>query len=156
MSYTVFLYEFINFSSIQLFYFFVCNKIFSALEHILFIALAYAFVCFSLYKFIFLCAETSLSWPTPSGQRFDIFRLINFIKIEHFKWPNKTSMKRVLIITSHPDDECMFFGPVIKFCQHLESQIYLLCLSHGNYEKQVRNLKLSEFANILTINTLCL
>ncbi|KAL5274810.1 PIGL family protein [Megaselia abdita] len=58
------------------------------------------------------------------------------IRLEYFKWPSKESMDRVLFITSHPDDECMFFGPVIhSIAQNLGSQIYLLCLSHGNYEK---------------------
>ena len=39
--------------------------------------------------------------------------------------------KRILFVTAHPDDECMFFGPAIlnlnQYCK-----VYLLCLSSGN------------------------
>lgn len=40
---------------------------------------------------------------------------------------------RVLLITAHPDDECMFFGPVIqKLSKMNNTQLYLMCLSVGN------------------------
>ncbi|XP_028157689.1 N-acetylglucosaminyl-phosphatidylinositol de-N-acetylase [Ostrinia nubilalis] len=42
--------------------------------------------------------------------------------------------KRVLIVIAHPDDECMFFGPTIfRLCEQ-GVDVYLLCLSHGNYD----------------------
>ncbi|XP_068623318.1 N-acetylglucosaminyl-phosphatidylinositol de-N-acetylase [Battus philenor] len=42
--------------------------------------------------------------------------------------------KRVLIVIAHPDDECMFFGPTIfRLCEQ-GAEVYLLCLSNGNYE----------------------
>ncbi|KAL4712398.1 hypothetical protein ACJJTC_001559 [Scirpophaga incertulas] len=42
--------------------------------------------------------------------------------------------KRVLIVVAHPDDECMFFGPTIfRLCEQ-GADVYLLCLSNGNYE----------------------
>ncbi|XP_050543547.1 N-acetylglucosaminyl-phosphatidylinositol de-N-acetylase isoform X2 [Daktulosphaira vitifoliae] len=35
----------------------------------------------------------------------------------------------------HPDDECMFFGPTIKeLTKNSNVQVYLMCLSDGNYE----------------------
>ena len=37
----------------------------------------------------------------------------------------------VLLITAHPDDECMFFAPTILSLQQQEVQVYLLCLSEG-------------------------
>lgn len=41
---------------------------------------------------------------------------------------------RVLLITAHPDDECMFFGPVIqKLSKMKDVQFYLMCLSVGKY-----------------------
>lgn len=41
--------------------------------------------------------------------------------------------KRVLLITAHPDDECMFFGPAIQKLSKMEDvQLYLMCLSVGN------------------------
>lgn len=40
---------------------------------------------------------------------------------------------RVLLITAHPDDECMFFGPVIQKLSKMKNvQFYLMCLSNGN------------------------
>lgn len=42
------------------------------------------------------------------------------------------TVKRVLFVTAHPDDECMFFGPVIlKLAQQSDCQIFILCLSEG-------------------------
>lgn len=39
---------------------------------------------------------------------------------------------RVLLITAHPDDECMFFGPVIqKLTKMKDVQLYLMCFSVG-------------------------
>ncbi|KAK2828774.1 hypothetical protein Q5P01_019808 [Channa striata] len=43
---------------------------------------------------------------------------------------------RVLIVTAHPDDECMFFAPTIIRLLELNAQIHLLCLSEGNYYNQ--------------------
>ena len=41
----------------------------------------------------------------------------------------------VAIIISHPDDEAMFFAPVIKELKEQNRNIYLLCLSTGNFCK---------------------
>ncbi|CAH1117623.1 unnamed protein product [Phaedon cochleariae] len=43
--------------------------------------------------------------------------------------------KRVLFITAHPDDECMFFGPTILFyTRKTNCIVFLICLSTGkNY-----------------------
>ena len=38
----------------------------------------------------------------------------------------------VLIVTAHPDDECMFFAPTILMLQQLTgADVHLLCLSSG-------------------------
>ena len=41
------------------------------------------------------------------------------------------SGKRVLLITAHPDDECLFFGPVIYHACKQASSFRLLCLTNG-------------------------
>ncbi|KAK2816278.1 hypothetical protein Q7C36_022549 [Tachysurus vachellii] len=43
---------------------------------------------------------------------------------------------RVLFVTAHPDDECMFFAPAIIKLTELNATVYLLCLSSGNYYNQ--------------------
>ncbi|KAM3868649.1 N-acetylglucosaminyl-phosphatidylinositol de-N-acetylase [Diretmus argenteus] len=40
---------------------------------------------------------------------------------------------RALIVTAHPDDECMFFAPTILRLVELNASVHLLCLSQGNY-----------------------
>jgi len=41
--------------------------------------------------------------------------------------------RRVLLITAHPDDECMFFGPTVrKLTKTKDVRLYLMCLSVGN------------------------
>lgn len=60
--------------------------------------------------------------------------LLFYLLLSHFTSSNKQlgPVKRVMLVISHPDDEVMFFGPTIlgltKSCD-----IYLLCLSHGDY-----------------------
>jgi LmbE family N-acetylglucosaminyl deacetylase len=39
----------------------------------------------------------------------------------------------VLIVTAHPDDECMFFAPTIIQLHHQGSRVHVLCLSNGMY-----------------------
>lgn len=68
------------------------------------------------------------------------------------KYFNK--VKRILFITAHPDDECMFFGPVIvKLKQKKDCELHLLCLSTGNYYKQgpIRKQELWDSCKILGI-----
>ncbi|XP_022184545.2 N-acetylglucosaminyl-phosphatidylinositol de-N-acetylase [Nilaparvata lugens] len=44
--------------------------------------------------------------------------------------------RRILLVIAHPDDECMFFGPVIlTLTKKRDCQLFLLCLSNGNFRK---------------------
>lgn len=43
------------------------------------------------------------------------------------------NIKNALIITAHPVDECMFFGPVILKLVSDTCRVYLLCLCPGSY-----------------------
>ncbi|KAM9728599.1 N-acetylglucosaminyl-phosphatidylinositol de-N-acetylase [Menidia menidia] len=43
---------------------------------------------------------------------------------------------RALIVTAHPDDECMFFSPTIIRLVELNASVHVLCLSEGNYYNQ--------------------
>lgn len=43
------------------------------------------------------------------------------------------SVQKVLIITAHPDDECMFFSPTIQSLLNSGHFVHLLCLSNGNF-----------------------
>lgn len=38
---------------------------------------------------------------------------------------------RALLVTAHPDDECMFFAPAIIKLTKSKAAFYLLCLSSG-------------------------
>ncbi|XP_077302127.1 N-acetylglucosaminyl-phosphatidylinositol de-N-acetylase-like [Arctopsyche grandis] len=66
--------------------------------------------------------------------------------------------KRVLLVTAHPDDECMFFGPTIVNLARQGIDIYLLCLSNGNFYKQgnVRRLELYDACSVLNIKKHCI
>lgn len=43
--------------------------------------------------------------------------------------------KRILLVTAHPDDECMFFGPILTQLTST-TDVYIICLSDGGYEGQ--------------------
>lgn len=38
---------------------------------------------------------------------------------------------KALIVTAHPDDECMFFAPTIVRLADVNASVSLLCLSEG-------------------------
>ncbi|TRY79452.1 hypothetical protein TCAL_07558 [Tigriopus californicus] len=45
--------------------------------------------------------------------------------------------QRVLFVTSHPDDEAMFFGPaILNLCRQENTTVFLLCMSIGNFNNQ--------------------
>ena len=61
---------------------------------------------------------------------------------------------RVSLVTAHPDDECMFFGPVIGSALSLgDESLNLLCLSIGNFYGvgHLRKPELFEAAKMLGI-----
>ena len=41
-------------------------------------------------------------------------------------------VKNTLIIIAHPDDESMFFTPVILALRKFSSEVFILCLSEGS------------------------
>lgn len=83
-----------------------------ALEHLLLVALVYIVVCLSLYHLVF-------------RQRLSL----GFTLCTNVRFPN---CRRVLIVTAHPDDECMFFGPtILSLAKRPNCTVYLLCLSNG-------------------------
>ena len=61
------------------------------------------------------------------------YLLIGFFYLGRSRWPSSYLNKRILFVTAHPDDESMFFGPTIRYFR-TASQVFLLCLSTGNYE----------------------
>uniref|UniRef100_A0A673LT50 N-acetylglucosaminylphosphatidylinositol deacetylase n=1 Tax=Sinocyclocheilus rhinocerous TaxID=307959 RepID=A0A673LT50_9TELE len=55
---------------------------------------------------------------------------------EDEKPPVTASETRALLVTAHPDDECMFFAPTVLKLVESHAALYLLCLSTGNYNNQ--------------------
>lgn len=52
--------------------------------------------------------------------------------LRHTKLPHNVS--RVLLVTAHPDDECMFFGPTLIALKKRENcRIFVLCMSRGEF-----------------------
>lgn len=48
--------------------------------------------------------------------------------------PLPSSIRRLLLVIAHPDDECMFFGPAVLELIADGRDVYLLCLSSGDNE----------------------
>lgn len=59
------------------------------------------------------------------------FILIAFWQLPHV-FNSKPPFKRVLLLTAHPDDECMFFSPTILNLASRIQSLQVLCLSIGN------------------------
>ena len=69
---------------------------------------------------------------------------------------NLNKKKEVLLIISHPDDECMFFSPTLKNLLSQKVAINILCLSNGDYYKQgkTREKELSKVADFLDLKSI--
>ncbi|KAI8342729.1 putative deacetylase LmbE-like domain-containing protein [Chlamydoabsidia padenii] len=54
--------------------------------------------------------------------------------LAQYQQPVPIKSNNLLLLTAHPDDECMFFGPTLTFLQSFSSKtrIHVLCLSTGN------------------------
>ncbi|KAH8420721.1 hypothetical protein KR222_003121 [Zaprionus bogoriensis] len=129
-----------------------------ALEHILIAGAVYFLVCLGLYKLTFWL---SAAGPGPkattkhnnnnsssdggggSSGGGDAERsglrnaLQSSLRLRSVRLPKAAVTGRVLLVIAHPDDESMFFGPLMySLTQRAECQVYVLCLSNGNYEQQ--------------------
>jgi N-acetylglucosaminylphosphatidylinositol deacetylase len=78
---------------------------------------------------------------------------------------NENGTSRVLLLTAHPDDECLFFAPTVSSLQalaprdgltaeHLKVELYSLCLSVGNADGlgETRREELSRSLDVLGID----
>ncbi|RLU15700.1 hypothetical protein DMN91_011455 [Ooceraea biroi] len=53
-------------------------------------------------------------------------------RVGHAAWQLPGPPGRLLLVTAHPDDEVMFFGPLVYWLARSKaSEVYLLCLSMG-------------------------
>lgn len=60
-----------------------------------------------------------------------IYLILSRSKLKAWQLPGPP--KRVLLVIAHPDDEVMFFGPLItSLVQSGSTNVYLLCFSYGN------------------------
>ncbi|XP_066552290.1 N-acetylglucosaminyl-phosphatidylinositol de-N-acetylase [Amia ocellicauda] len=60
---------------------------------------------------------------------------------------------RALLVTAHPDDECMFFAPTVLQLLEINAAVHLLCLSSGNYygQGELRKKELLQSCEVLGI-----
>ncbi|KAL7730080.1 hypothetical protein ACLKA6_009361 [Drosophila palustris] len=119
-----------------------------ALEHILIACAVYFLVCLGLYKLTFwLSASASPTTTVPgasnNNNNGDSARSSSGLRnalqsgLRSVHLPKPAVMGRVLLVIAHPDDECMFFGPLIyTLTQRDGCQVYVLCLSNGNFEQK--------------------
>ncbi|XP_016996347.2 N-acetylglucosaminyl-phosphatidylinositol de-N-acetylase [Drosophila takahashii] len=134
-----------------------------ALEHVLIACAVYLLVCLGLYKLTFWLSECAAGAQSPrdedsnnagSGDQEELNpspdgnpppsgglkqALQSGLRLRSVRLPKTAHMERVLLITAHPDDECMFFGPLIySLTQRQGCQVYILCLSNGNFEHKAK------------------
>lgn len=62
---------------------------------------------------------------------------------------------KALVVTAHPDDECMFFGPTILGLRQQNAEVYGLVLSNGNSEGlgKERELELKQSYAVLGVDS---
>jgi len=82
------------------------------------------------------------------------FCLTFYALIANAKRKEIKTARRVLLVTCHPDDECMFFGPtVLSLTKNPSVSLFLLCMSNGDYrrEGQTRKRELYQACQMLGI-----
>lgn len=59
----------------------------------------------------------------------------------------------VLLCTCHPDDEAMFFNPIIQYLLSMKVKVFLLCLSTGDYDGlgHIRKVELLKSCKVLGV-----
>lgn len=78
--------------------------------------------------------------------------------LNHSFTAHNRELDRILLLTAHPDDEALFFGPTINALKRdnlvNKAEIYLLCLSIGNAEGLgiVRRLELERSLDVFGID----
>ncbi len=45
-------------------------------------------------------------------------------------------MVKLVVVVAHPDDEAMFFSPLLQSFKDTIHKVYLLCLSSGNFDQK--------------------
>lgn len=56
---------------------------------------------------------------------------LGWLRVKLVKKCTLRTWGKTLLITAHPDDECMFFAPTILALNNTKSEVFLLCLSEG-------------------------
>ncbi|XP_011499574.1 PREDICTED: N-acetylglucosaminyl-phosphatidylinositol de-N-acetylase [Ceratosolen solmsi marchali] len=70
-----------------------------------------------------------------------VFLYIILKRVNQQAWQLPGPPSRLLVVTAHPDDEVMFFGPMIySMSRTYSSQIYLLCLTMGGNKQRKEEL----------------
>ncbi len=57
--------------------------------------------------------------------------LLGWLGVRRISRSTLKSDGEVLLVTAHPDDECMFFAPTILAFRENANAVFLLCLSQG-------------------------
>uniref|UniRef100_A0A182JHU9 N-acetylglucosaminylphosphatidylinositol deacetylase n=1 Tax=Anopheles atroparvus TaxID=41427 RepID=A0A182JHU9_ANOAO len=99
------------------FYNTVLHYLHETLDHIVLVLLAYSVLCIILYKLLFHRLG-------PGYRRW-------LVRKSHLP-----SCTRALLVTAHPDDEVMFFGPTILELRRRQCRVFVLCLSEGNHDRK--------------------
>ncbi|VDO49948.1 unnamed protein product [Haemonchus placei] len=62
---------------------------------------------------------------------------------------------KVLLVIAHPDDETMFFAPVLRALSAAGHRVFILCVSNGNFEGlgKIRSRELQEAVQFLGVTS---
>jgi hypothetical protein len=123
----------INLSDIFTFDFQFINEIEGILNLLSIFTIIYIIISILLYYAIFYVGESAYIRST---------KLPKILNEDQTDARNNegTTIKRVLLIIAHPDDECMFFGPtLVTLAQNQNYRIFVLCLSKGMWIFLVSN-----------------
>ncbi|GAB1607985.1 N-acetylglucosaminyl-phosphatidylinositol de-N-acetylase-like [Argonauta hians] len=84
---------------------------------------------------------------------FFIYLVLSHVRVG--VWRRRSDKwQHLLVVTAHPDDECMFFSPSINDFIKRQKHVSLLCLSDGAYMElaEVRKKELYDGCKVLGIN----
>lgn len=121
--------------------------------HELYPALSYTLILLtSLEEYLFILWSLFATYYLNIALAIIIYLCTNYgIYTHYFKseevdksWLSNRKLSgcgRVLFVTAHPDDECMFFGPTILSLVQSKAQVNIVCLSLGDLYGRGKNRK---------------
>lgn len=101
-----------------------------------------------IFTYLFELIVYAFLWLLTLFKRIIYYQVILYmarIKIFPYPLPEFTEKTRILLLITHTDDGCIYFGPLIVTFLHIKNcELYVMCMLHEKYTQSERIFKKKE------------